>query len=97
MATGSSLAANLVGMGSLDGPQMFMPQSELAYEVRDLEGKGKGVVATRGIDKGEVFMVNFPAVLVEGALLAGMNGPSRSGLLRNLVGGFGRGGEGASA
>lgn len=101
IATASSRAANLVGMGSLDGPvapytsqHLFSPGAVdtglgPAYEVRDVPGKGKGVVAAREIRGGEVFMVDHPALLVEGPLMAGMNGPSRRGLLRGAVAGLG--------
>jgi hypothetical protein len=34
------------------------------YEMVDIPGKGKGLVATRKIKKGEIFMVDYPAVLI---------------------------------
>jgi hypothetical protein len=47
---------------------MFTPGPVLstgvpAYEVRDLPGKGKGVITLRRIEKGEVFMLDYPAIL----------------------------------
>lgn len=35
------------------------------WEVRDIEGKGKGVVAIRKIARGEVFMVDYASVLAD--------------------------------
>lgn len=35
------------------------------YEVRDIPGKGKGVVATRKISRGEVFMVDDAAIVAD--------------------------------
>lgn len=91
IAASAPHAADLVGMGSLDNlaaPQFSPGAVEDAYEVRELPGKGKGVVASRLIEKGEVFMVDSPAILVEGELMAGMNVPSRKGVLRGAVGGL---------
>lgn len=100
IATRASHAANLVGMGSLD--DVVTPHAPLhsfssgpvetadgpPYEVRELPGKGKGVVAKRVIRKGEVFMIDYPAILIERELMAGMNMPSRRGILRGAVGGL---------
>ena len=41
----------------------FDARAEPPFEVRDLPGKGKGVVATRDIEAGEVLMVDFVAFL----------------------------------
>ncbi|KAI0010797.1 SET domain-containing protein [Xylariaceae sp. FL0662B] len=38
-------------------------QDALAYEVKDLPGKGKGLVARRRISKFEVVMVDYPALI----------------------------------
>ncbi|KAK3904118.1 SET domain-containing protein 5 [Staphylotrichum tortipilum] len=44
------------------GPKHSSP----SYEVRDIPGKGKGLVATRKIRRGEVFMVDYVAVVADG-------------------------------
>jgi hypothetical protein len=41
-----------------------------AYEITSIQGKGKGVVATRGIRRGEIIMVDVPAVLIGISFLA---------------------------
>ncbi|KAK5653306.1 hypothetical protein OQA88_8997 [Cercophora sp. LCS_1] len=38
---------------------------DLPYEIRELPGRGRGVFARRRILRGEVFMVGFPAVVVD--------------------------------
>ncbi|KAF6813170.1 hypothetical protein CMUS01_12894 [Colletotrichum musicola] len=40
-----------------------------SYAVKDIPGKGKGVVARRDIGKGEVFMLDYPVVLAHRGLL----------------------------
>lgn len=98
-------AANMMGMGGLDS--LVAPYTPLhlfstgavdgghgpAYEVVDVPGKGKGAIASREIRKGEVFMVDYPLLLTEGALMADMNAASRKGVLRRAVDGLGEGGR----
>ncbi|KAH6691493.1 hypothetical protein F5X68DRAFT_229346 [Plectosphaerella plurivora] len=54
---------------SISPPRIFAPGPVFdfsgvpAYEVRDLPGKGKGVIAVRRIEKGEVLMLDYPAIL----------------------------------
>lgn len=54
---------------SISPPRIFTPGPAVdflrvpAYEVRDLPGKGKGVIAARRIEKGEVLMLDYPAIL----------------------------------
>lgn len=98
-------AANIVGMGGLG--DLVAPYSPLhlfstggvdgghgpAYQVVDVPGKGKGAIASRKISKGEVFMVDYPLLMVEGALMADMNPASRRGVLRRAVDGLGEGGR----
>ncbi|OIW29330.1 SET domain-containing protein [Coniochaeta ligniaria NRRL 30616] len=40
-------------------------QSEIPYTVRDIPGKGKGLFATRRIERGQVFMEDYPSVLAD--------------------------------
>ncbi|KAH6621604.1 hypothetical protein B0J18DRAFT_399699 [Chaetomium sp. MPI-SDFR-AT-0129] len=37
----------------------------LPYELRDLPNKGKGLIATRPIPRGRIFMIDYPAVLAD--------------------------------
>lgn len=39
--------------------------SALPYEIKEFPGRGRGVFARRFIPRGEVFMVTFPAVVVD--------------------------------
>jgi hypothetical protein len=39
------------------------PPGDLPYVVKDLPGRGKGVVATRNISRWEIVMVSFPAIM----------------------------------
>jgi len=48
-----------------DGSEAPGSDSDLAYVVKDLEGKGRGVIARRPIRRGEVFIVAFPAVVID--------------------------------
>jgi hypothetical protein len=50
--------------------------SSLPYEVQDLAGKGKGVIAKRSIQQGEIFMVSFPAVVLAEEFERGIEGMS---------------------
>jgi hypothetical protein len=38
---------------------------ETSYDIRDLPGRGKGVIATRRIRRGEVFMLDFASVVAD--------------------------------
>ncbi|SPO00215.1 uncharacterized protein DNG_03062 [Cephalotrichum gorgonifer] len=108
IATGAQTAANLLGMGGLDdliapatSPHLFStgPTEDVvgggpAYEVQDIPGKGKGVIASRTIRRREVFMVDYPLLMVEGALIEGMDLAGRRGVLQGLVAGLGDEGRG---
>lgn len=105
LATSAEDAANIIGMGGLDDlvapyvpPHLFSTGAVdggrgPAYEVVDVPGKGKGAIASRKIAKGEVFMVDYPILMMEGALMAGMNPASRRGILSRAVDGLGDGGR----
>ena len=47
------------------------PASDVAYEVRELEGKGLGVLARRPISRGETFIIGFPAIIIDAELEIG--------------------------
>ncbi|KAK4141698.1 SET domain-containing protein 5 [Dichotomopilus funicola] len=47
-------------------PTSEEPDSKnLPYELRDLPNKGKGLIATRPIPRGRIFMIDYPAVLAD--------------------------------
>jgi hypothetical protein len=73
----SNLAPGPVWNG--DGP---------AYTVEDIPNKGKGVIARRVIGKGEVFMVDFPALIAETAFMAALNPNMRKASLRRALDGL---------
>lgn len=53
------------------------PSRDLPYEVKEQPGRGRGVFARRLVRKGEVFLVGFPAVVIDQELERG-SGPSVS-------------------
>lgn len=61
---GSSTPGDIVPGPVLD-PETGVP----AYEVRDLPGKGKGVIALRRIKRNETFLVDHPSILVTWSLI----------------------------
>lgn len=61
---GSSSPPDIVPGPVLD-PKTRIP----AYEVRNLPGKGKGVIALRRIKQNETFLLDYPAVLVSWDLI----------------------------
>lgn len=63
------------------GPSISKP-GRPAYAVEDLPGKGKGVIARRRIVKGEVFMVDYPALLVETGMMSELTPGMRKGVVK---------------
>ena len=59
--------------------------TELSYEVRQLPGRGLGVVARRPIKKWEVIMVDFPVLIAEMDLLEVMSEEQRRRILRRAL------------
>jgi len=51
---------------SLPSPGPVSDSAEAVYEVADIKGKGKGVIAKKLIRKDEVFMLDYPALMVAG-------------------------------
>ncbi|KAL2138018.1 hypothetical protein VTI28DRAFT_7659 [Corynascus sepedonium] len=58
---------------------------EPAYEVLPVEGKGQGVVARRRIRRGEIIMVDVPAVLIAVSFLAETKPHHRRRLLKQAL------------
>lgn len=59
-----------------------------AYDVLDLPGKGKGVVARRKILQGEVFMVDYPLLLAETSALGEMPAGVRAAVAKIVFDGL---------
>ncbi|EGO60030.1 hypothetical protein NEUTE1DRAFT_100161 [Neurospora tetrasperma FGSC 2508] len=83
-------AANLLGMGALDdGPAPWAShvrkQRETPYQITDVKGKGKGVVATRPIKQGEILMVDVPALLISEEFLRETEREGKGHLRRRMV------------
>ncbi|KAK4108499.1 SET domain-containing protein, partial [Canariomyces notabilis] len=55
------------------------------YQVQDIPGKGKGVVATRKISRGEVFMLDYAAVLVDTQMPSRIKRDQGRQLLREAI------------
>ena len=91
LVTKPRVAANLLGAAAFDDrPWPLAAQkravSGLAYEVTDVPGKGKGVVATRRIRKGEIVMVDFPALLIGVPVLESLREHHRRRLIKHALG-----------
>jgi hypothetical protein len=70
LVTSITTAAHVLGLGALwDEPPPVplgkgVSAPELSYQVVPVDGKGMGVIATRRIRRGEIIMVDLPAVLI---------------------------------
>ena len=53
----------LSGIKSFDWNKKLPQPKSIAYQVVDIEGKGKGVVATRDIDVGEIILIERPLLV----------------------------------
>jgi hypothetical protein len=58
---------------------------ELAYEIRDLLDRGKGVVARRKIRQWEVIMVDFPSIIAPMDLFSALSAEQKQRILRRAV------------
>jgi hypothetical protein len=56
-----------------------------AYEILSIQGKGQGVVATREIRRGEIIMVDVPAVLIGISFLADTKPHHRRRLIKQAM------------
>lgn len=57
-------ASNLLSYGSLTNQSVEHTMKTSTYKIVEIPGKGKGMVATRKIKKGEIFLVDYPSVLI---------------------------------
>ena len=91
LITSTATAAHLVGLDAfadLPDPLPATTRRRLAgpaYAVVDVPGKGKGVVATRRIRRGEIVMVDYPALLVGMAFLTDNKPHHRRRLIKQAI------------
>lgn len=68
IVTAPELASSLLAASNLSEPAvspLFRPRPVPdAYRIVDIPGRGKGVVAARKLKRGEIFMVEYPALLL---------------------------------
>jgi len=90
LVTTTTSASHLIGLDAfVDKPMLHVARQgaslEPAYEVLPVEGKGQGVVARRRIRRGEIIMVDVPAVLIAVSFLAETKPHHRRRLLKQAL------------
>lgn len=87
LVTSTTAAAHLIGIDALSDapPPLSAKNRKPAYEIVPVEGKGKGVVATRKIRRGEIIMVDLPAVLIGIPFLADTKPHHRRRILKQAI------------
>ncbi|KAK3687156.1 hypothetical protein B0T22DRAFT_422423 [Podospora appendiculata] len=90
LITSTTTASNLVGLDAFDDRPM--PQAAErratwgpAYEIVEIGGKGKGLVASRTIRRGEIILVDFPAILIATSFLANTKPHHRRRLIKQAI------------
>lgn len=91
LVTSTIHASDLVGAESfVDYPVPLSVQKREgrgpSYQIRDVPGKGKGIVATRRIRRGEIILIDVPAVLMSIAFLANTKPHHRRRLIKQAIG-----------
>lgn len=87
LVTSTTAAAHLIGIGSLSDrpPPLVARGREQPYRIVPVEGKGKGVVATRAIRRGEIIMIDVPAVIIGLSFLADTKAHHRRRILKQAI------------
>ncbi|KAK3324824.1 hypothetical protein B0T19DRAFT_239487 [Cercophora scortea] len=90
LITSTTTASNLVGLDAFDDrptPQAAERRAAWgpAYEVVEIGGKGKGLVASRTIRRGEIILVDFPAILIATSFLADTKPHHRRRLIKQAI------------
>lgn len=90
LVTAATTASHLISLGAFaDWPSSpaAVQHDGLgpAYEIVPVEGRGKGVVARRRIRRGEIVMVDVPAVLIGTAFLVDTKPHHRRRLLKQAI------------
>jgi len=90
LITTTTTASHLVGLDAFaDRPDPLEARkrdaSGPAYEIVDIEGRGKGALASRSIRRGEIIMVDVPAVLVGTEFLSDVKAHHRRRLIKQAI------------
>jgi hypothetical protein len=87
--TTPELASDLVSNNALSdrpfSPAFHRPTQPDTYKIVSIPHKGKGVIATRKIKRGEILMVDYPAVLMGVSFLEDVEGHHRRRLVRRGI------------
>ncbi|KAK4209631.1 hypothetical protein QBC37DRAFT_323700 [Rhypophila decipiens] len=89
LITTTTVAAHLVGLEAFNDRPARLEAAKRdavpAYEIVELEGRGKGAVATRDIRRGEIIMVDVPALLVGTEFLHDVRAHHRRRLIKQAI------------
>ncbi|KAK4445458.1 hypothetical protein QBC34DRAFT_472363 [Podospora aff. communis PSN243] len=88
--TSTTTMSNLVSVSAFDdrpAPLAAAKREALGptYKITPVEGKGLGLIATRKIKRGEIIMVDYPAVLMSMEYLASSKAHHRRRLMRKAM------------
>lgn len=89
IVTTPELASSIVAASNLSEP-LVSPLFQLrpepdAYKIVDIPGKGKGVVAAKKLKRGEIFLVEYPALLLGVSFLQDAKAHHRRRLVKRGV------------
>lgn len=90
MITTTTITSHLVGVDSfVDRPDPLEARKRDALgpacEIVDIEGRGKGALASRSIRRGEIIMVDVPALLVGTEFLSDVKAHHRRRLIKQAI------------
>ncbi|KAK0701575.1 hypothetical protein B0T26DRAFT_733950 [Lasiosphaeria miniovina] len=90
LVTSPTITSHLLGLGALeDRPHSAVAQEAakgiLSYEIVNVKGKGKGVVAKRLIRRGEIVMIDIPAILVGTGFLGQVRPHHRRRMVKQAI------------
>lgn len=89
LITTTTVASHLVGTEAFNDRPTPLEASKRdavpAYEIVDIEGRGKGVITTRDIRRGEIIMVDVPAVLVGTEFLQDVKAHHRRRFIKQAI------------
>lgn len=90
LITTTTIASHLVGLDAfVDRPDPLEARKRHAlgptYEIVDIKGRGKGALASRSIRRGEIIMVDVPALLVGTEFLSDVKAHHRRRLIKQAI------------
>ncbi|KAK4192385.1 hypothetical protein QBC35DRAFT_459557 [Podospora australis] len=94
IVTSPEVAADVIGTGYLDAHVNLTRLAGSSFEVVSIEGKGKGVLATRDIKKGDEILLDYAALVVDISFTAAVPVNKGYRLLHTAVDRMGDGGNG---